>query len=167
MAEEQPGAHPHAALSIEGQQDISHPRATGRGLSAVTLHARRGSFVVLIGPSGCGKSALLRLVAGLEEPDEGSVRVRNKTPRAFRARGELSIAFQDPALLPGPLAPSCLRGGVCAAFAFRALALSLALPLSSRWPAPVALVHARFLLDTLDTFYKFFRPAQDLILIRL
>ena len=75
-------------------------RGRGRSvqaLTSVTLKVGRGSFVALIGPSGCGKSTLLRLVAGLEEPDEGVVRVRNEAPRTFRARGELGIAFQDPA----------------------------------------------------------------------
>jgi len=103
MADEQPGAHLHdlADLSIEGVSKTF--RAGGRSvmaLSQVTLKVRRGSFVALIGPSGCGKSTLLRLVAGLEEPDDGVVRLRNETPHSFRARGELGIAFQDPALLP-------------------------------------------------------------------
>jgi NitT/TauT family transport system ATP-binding protein len=103
MVDEQPFAHPHelADLSIEG---VSKTFRTGarpvQALSSVTLKVRRGSFVALIGPSGCGKSTLLRLVAGLEEPDQGAVLLRNETPQAFRARGELGIAFQDPALLP-------------------------------------------------------------------
>jgi NitT/TauT family transport system ATP-binding protein len=103
MAEEQPFAHPHelADLSIEGVSKTFRTRAQPvQALSSVTLKVRRGSFVALIGPSGCGKSTLLRLVAGLEEPDHGSVLLRNEAPHAFRARGELGIAFQDPALLP-------------------------------------------------------------------
>src|SRR5580658_3007231 len=103
MADEQLGAHPHelADLSIEGVSKTF--RARGRSvlaLSSVTLKVKRGSFVVLIGPSGCGKSTLLRLVAGLEQPDVGVLLVRNESPHSFRARGELGIAFQDPALLP-------------------------------------------------------------------
>ncbi len=103
MPDEQPGAHAHepADLSIEGVSKKF--RARGRSvqaLSSITLKIRRGSFVALIGPSGCGKSTLLRVVAGLETPDEGAVLVRNETPHSFRARGELGIAFQDPALLP-------------------------------------------------------------------
>jgi len=103
MVDEQPFAHPHelADLSIEGVSKTFRTRAQPvQALSSVTLKVKRGSFVALIGPSGCGKSTLLRLVAGLEEPDQGVVLLRNETPRAFRARGELGIAFQDPALLP-------------------------------------------------------------------
>lgn len=69
-------------------------------LKAIDLTLASGEMLVIVGASGCGKSTLLRLVAGLEEPNEGSVRVRNEESRAFRARGELGIAFQDPALLP-------------------------------------------------------------------
>jgi NitT/TauT family transport system ATP-binding protein len=90
-----------ADLSIESVSKTFRTRSqTVQALSSVTLKVQRGSFVALIGPSGCGKSTLLRLVAGLEEPDQGAVLLRNETPYAFRARGELGIAFQDPALLP-------------------------------------------------------------------
>jgi NitT/TauT family transport system ATP-binding protein len=69
-------------------------------LDDVTLEVARGGFVAIIGPSGCGKSTLLRLVAGLERPDAGAAFIRGEYPEQFRRRGELGIAFQDPALMP-------------------------------------------------------------------
>jgi len=103
MATEQLSALPvkEVELSVESVSKRFHARGKFiEALSSVTLGVRSGSFVAIIGPSGCGKSTLLRLIAGLEEPDDGVVRVRNERPQTFRARGQLGIAFQDPALLP-------------------------------------------------------------------
>src|SRR5262249_51967669 len=47
-------------------------------LRGVDLEIPEGSFAVLVGPSGCGKSTLLRLVAGLEEADEGSITLSDR-----------------------------------------------------------------------------------------
>jgi NitT/TauT family transport system ATP-binding protein len=103
MGEQRLGAHPHdlAGISIQGVSKTFKTRDRSvQALSSVTLTVGLGSFAALIGPSGCGKSTLLRLVAGLEVPDDGAVLVCNEMPDAFRARGALGIAFQDPALLP-------------------------------------------------------------------
>lgn len=59
-----------------------------------------GQTTALVGPSGCGKSTLLRLIAGLETPTSGSVTIGEEAPQTLAARGALSMAFQDPALLP-------------------------------------------------------------------
>jgi multiple sugar transport system ATP-binding protein len=70
-------------------------------LCGVTLEAREGEFVVLLGPSGCGKSTLLRIVAGLEEPDEGSVRLRGQDITHFEPRRrDVAMVFQGYALYP-------------------------------------------------------------------
>jgi NitT/TauT family transport system ATP-binding protein len=81
-------------------------KAYGEGPSAtvaldgVSLAVEAGSFVSLIGPSGCGKSTLLRLAAGLEAPDEGSVRVHGAAPREAAAAKLIGLVPQVPALLP-------------------------------------------------------------------
>ncbi|MGR3494040.1 ABC transporter ATP-binding protein [Citreimonas sp.] len=59
-----------------------------------------GRTTALVGPSGCGKSTLLRLIAGLDTPSQGSVEIDGRPPRATREAGGLSVAFQDPSLLP-------------------------------------------------------------------
>jgi ABC-type sugar transport system ATPase subunit len=41
----------------------------------VNLEVTDGEFMVLVGPSGCGKSTLLRLIAGLETPESGRIRL--------------------------------------------------------------------------------------------
>ena len=71
------------------------------GVENVNLSIPRGSFVALLGPSGCGKSTTLRLLSGLELPDEGSITIdgRDVTAAAPSDRN-LSMVFQSYALFP-------------------------------------------------------------------
>lgn len=65
-------------------------------LSDIDLTISDGEFVCLLGPSGCGKTTLLNILAGLDRPDCGSVRI-------YQANGErpvTSYMFQEPRLLP-------------------------------------------------------------------
>jgi NitT/TauT family transport system ATP-binding protein len=59
-----------------------------------------GATTALVGPSGCGKSTILRMVAGLDAPTAGRIRIGAEPPDAVRARGQMAVAFQDPSLLP-------------------------------------------------------------------
>ena len=67
----------------------------------VSLTVGSGEFIVLVGPSGCGKSTLLRMVAGLEEVTEGTIRIgdRDVTDLAPRNR-DIAMVFQNYALYP-------------------------------------------------------------------
>lgn len=69
-------------------------------LEKIDLACPAGSFTAIIGPSGCGKSTLLRIATGLEHEDSGSVTIGGEPPTTLAHRGELGVAFQDPALLP-------------------------------------------------------------------
>ncbi|WP_242044571.1 ABC transporter ATP-binding protein [Anabaena azotica] len=67
-------------------------------LKDVNLEIQQGSFVSLIGHSGCGKSTLLNIVAGLEKPTQGQVRVDGQiVKRPYRDR---MVVFQNYSLLP-------------------------------------------------------------------
>ncbi len=70
-------------------------------LKGVDLEIPEGTFAVLVGPSGCGKSTLLRLVAGLEEADEGTISLagRDVTNAPPRDR-DVAMVFQSYALYP-------------------------------------------------------------------
>ena len=67
-------------------------------LEGIDLDVGRGEFVSLIGPSGCGKSTLLKLIAGLEAPTSGEIRVDGREPKD--AREVVSFVFQEATLLP-------------------------------------------------------------------
>ncbi|MEH6404071.1 MAG: ABC transporter ATP-binding protein [Sneathiella sp.] len=71
------------------------------GVEDISLDIAEGSFVALLGPSGCGKSTTLRLLAGLEIPDEGKIIIDGKdvTESAASDRN-LSMVFQSYALFP-------------------------------------------------------------------
>jgi multiple sugar transport system ATP-binding protein len=72
-----------------------------RAVDDVTLTVADGEFLVLVGPSGCGKSTLLRMIAGLEEIDEGRVVIggRDMSSVAPRSR-DVAMVFQNYALYP-------------------------------------------------------------------
>jgi len=66
-------------------------------LGGVSMHVARGEFVTLLGPSGCGKSTVLKLVAGLATPTEGTVTSPAQQDQTGRST---AYVFQEPTLLP-------------------------------------------------------------------
>lgn len=66
-------------------------------IQEIDLRIARGGFLALTGPSGCGKTTILRLVAGLDAPSSGFVRLDGGAPAD--ASG-VACCFQDPRLLP-------------------------------------------------------------------
>jgi multiple sugar transport system ATP-binding protein len=72
-----------------------------RAVDTLDLEVSDGEFLVLVGPSGSGKSTALRMLAGLEEVDEGSIFIggRDVTTLAPKAR-DIAMVFQSYALYP-------------------------------------------------------------------
>jgi len=66
-------------------------------LEDISFTMQEHEFVSIVGPSGCGKTTLLRIVAGLVEPDSGEIEYRN---RLDGGRPTTALIFQDQGLLP-------------------------------------------------------------------
>ena len=70
-------------------------------VAALSLELADGEFVVLLGPTGAGKTTTLRLFAGLEQPDEGSVRIAGTdVTRLAPAERDVAFVFQQYSLYP-------------------------------------------------------------------
>jgi sn-glycerol 3-phosphate transport system ATP-binding protein len=71
------------------------------GVNGISFKADAGSLLVLLGPSGCGKSTTLRLIAGLEEVDSGTITIGGLDVTHFSpAERRISMVFQSYALFP-------------------------------------------------------------------
>lgn len=89
----------------------------------LNLSIAAGEFVSLLGPSGCGKSTTLRLIAGLEAPSDGEVRVAGKEPRLQRPIERATrLVFQSYALFPHLTVADNIRFGLQVRKASRATA---------------------------------------------
>ena len=77
---------------------FNHDSHKLKALGGINLKVEAGDFVCLVGPSGCGKSTFLRIVAGLEKPDDGQILFdgRNVTETG----PERIMVFQEGALFP-------------------------------------------------------------------
>ena len=82
-------------------QNISRNFGPTKAVAGVSLEVERGEFFGLLGPSGCGKTTTLRMIAGLEKPDAGSIRFQDTdiTNLPPERRG-FGMVFQNYALFP-------------------------------------------------------------------
>ena len=78
-----------------------YPGSTVSAVNELELEVADGEFLVVVGPSGCGKSTSLRMLAGLEEVDSGSIYIgdRDVTNVAPKDR-DIAMVFQNYALYP-------------------------------------------------------------------
>jgi ABC-type Fe3+/spermidine/putrescine transport system ATPase subunit len=91
-------------LALDGVSKLFGPAAA---VDRTSLEIRRGEVFTLLGPSGCGKTTTLRLVAGLEEPDAGEIRLRGRVVASAERRlfvaphkRNLGMVFQSYAIWP-------------------------------------------------------------------
>ena len=74
------------------------PRAA---VNDLTLTVEDGEFLVVLGPSGCGKTTALRMLAGLEEPDLGDIRIEGRSVVGLEPKDrDIALVFQQYALYP-------------------------------------------------------------------
>jgi multiple sugar transport system ATP-binding protein len=79
----------------------TYPGGTERATDDVSLDIRDGEFTVLLGPSGCGKTTLLRMLAGLELPDAGSIAIGGRDVTYLPPnKRNISMVFQSYAVFP-------------------------------------------------------------------
>ncbi len=72
-----------------------------QAVRGIDLEIPEGEFTVLVGPSGCGKSTLLRMIAGLEDIDEGTVEIAGQVVNHMPPRDrDVAMVFQNYALYP-------------------------------------------------------------------
>jgi multiple sugar transport system ATP-binding protein len=88
-----------AAVAFDDVSKI-YPDGT-RAVSSLDFEVADGEFMVLVGPSGCGKTTALRMVAGLEEVSEGTVRIGDRAVNDLPSRDrDIAMVFQSYALYP-------------------------------------------------------------------
>jgi len=134
-----------SAIEVRG---VARRFGDQQALSDIDLTVGEGEFFSLLGPSGCGKTTLLRILAGLDLPDSGSVRIGGEDVAHVPAhRRQVNTVFQSYALFPHlsvkdnvafglrmkKVAPNATAGRVA-----RAMELVRIAPLADRKPAELS-----------------------------
>ena len=91
-----------ASLHIAGIRKVFGKGAKAiEVLKKIDIEVPPGEFLILVGPSGCGKSTLLNIIAGLEEPTEGELKIAGKNVIGVApAQRDIAMVFQSYALYP-------------------------------------------------------------------
>ncbi|SEI65269.1 ABC transporter ATP-binding protein [Achromobacter sp. NFACC18-2] len=81
--------------------NLTKQYAGAAAIQGVSFTVPAGSFTVLLGPSGCGKSTTLRMIAGLDTPTSGTIRIGDRDVTQLPpAKRRISMVFQSYALFP-------------------------------------------------------------------
>jgi multiple sugar transport system ATP-binding protein len=89
-----------AAITYD-RATLIYPGATRPSVDALDLSIDDGEFLVLVGPSGCGKSTSLRMLAGLEDVTDGSIRIGDQDVTRLPPKDrDIAMVFQNYALYP-------------------------------------------------------------------
>jgi len=91
-----------SALHIQGiRKTFGKADKTVEVLKKIDIDVAPGEFLILVGPSGCGKSTLLNIIAGLEDPTEGAIRIGDRNVVGVPpAQRDIAMVFQSYALYP-------------------------------------------------------------------
>lgn len=82
-------------------ENVEKSYGSQKVITSLNLEIEKGSFTVLVGPSGCGKSTILRIIAGLEDVDSGSVYIDGQCVNEVEPKDrDIAIVFQNYALYP-------------------------------------------------------------------
>ena len=86
-------------MTLLNISDLSKSFGTITAVDKVSFQAKKGEIICLLGHSGCGKTTLLRLIAGIEEPDEGLILFNNSLMNNIATqKRNFGLMFQDLAL---------------------------------------------------------------------
>jgi ABC-type polar amino acid transport system ATPase subunit len=105
---DQPGSQPSRHLDQRETRGhsvtiahITRRFATETALNDVSLDVSAGEFLSILGPSGCGKTTLLRIIAGLDFPDDGRIFIDSRDVTHLPAhKRPTNLVFQRGALFP-------------------------------------------------------------------
>jgi len=88
-----------ATIDVE---DVTKVYPNGaEAVSELDIHVAEGEFLILVGPSGCGKTTALRMVAGLEDITEGTIKIGERVVNDLTPRErDVAMVFQNYALYP-------------------------------------------------------------------